>query len=149
MVEHYFKVNGIDFFTDQSIKGFEPYFYQAYTEIGSYNYDITNMKPYLKFAKNPSLIDMCPQGVPIVYNPETLQKVYHYLQYEANNMIFIYGGWDTWSASGIVLTGRTNSIKVVGKEAYHGVRIRQLSPEQKELIYSTLEKWLNIKVNRL
>jgi hypothetical protein len=149
MVEHYFKVNGIDFFTDLSIKGFEPYFYQAYTEIGSYNYDITNMKPYLKYAKNPSLIFMCPQGVPIVYHPETLQKVYHFLQYEANNMIFIYGGWDTWSSSGIQLIGRTNSIKLVKKEGYHGSRILQLSPEQKELFYNTLEKWLDIKVNRL
>jgi len=149
MVEHYFKVNGIDFFTDQSIKGFEPYFYQAYTEIGSYNYDITNMKPYLKYAKNPSLIFMCPIGAKIEYHPETLQKVYHFLQYEAQNMIFIYGEWDTWSADGIELIGRTNSIKVVGSKAYHGVRIKQLSPEQKTLIYDTLEKWLDIKVNRL
>lgn len=149
MVEHYFKVNGIDFFTDQSIKGFEPYFYQAYTEIGSYNYDITNMKPYLKYAKNPTLINMCPLGAKIEYNPATLQKVYHFLQYEAQNMIFIYGGWDTWSSSGIELIGRTNSIKVVGKEAYHGVRIRQLSPEQKTLIYDTLDKWLDMKVNRI
>lgn len=149
MVEHYFKVNGIDFFSEQSIKGFEPYFYQAYTEIGSYNYDISNMKPYLKYATNPSLINMCPQGVPIVYNPATLQKVYHYLQYEAYNMIFIYGGWDTWSADGIELIGRTNSLKFVKDKGYHGSRITQLAPEQKQLLYDTLDKWLDMKVNRL
>jgi len=149
MVEHYMRVDGLSFFSDQSIAGFEPYFYQAYTEIGSYNYDITNMKPYLKYDLNPSLIFMCPKGVKIEYHPETAQKVYHFLQYEANNMIFIYGEWDTWSSTGIELIGRTNSIKVVKKQGYHGSRISQLSPEQKDLVYSTLEKWLDMKVNRL
>ncbi len=149
MVKHYMKVDGIGFFSDQSIKGFEPYFYQAYTEIGSYNYDITNMKPYLKHALNPTLQFMCPEGVKIVYHPETLQKVYHYLQYEAQNMIFIYGGWDTWSSTGIELIGRTNSIKLVKDKGYHSTRIVQLAPEQKQLFYDTLEKWLGIKVNRL
>lgn len=149
MVEHYFKVNGIEYFTDRSIKSLEPSSYQMFTELGSYNYDISNMKPYLKYAKNTSLLFMCPQGVPIVYNPETLQKVYHYLQYEADNIIFIYGEYDTWSSTAIELIGKTNSIKIVGKEAFHGVRVKKLSDEQKELFYSTLEKWLGCKVNRI
>jgi hypothetical protein len=149
MVEHYFKIDGIEYFSDQSIKIFEPSFYQSYTEIGSYNYNISNVEPYLKHAKNPNLHFMCPQGVPIIYNPETMQKVYKFLQYEANNMIFIYGENDTWSSTGIELIGRTNSIKIVGKGAYHGVRVNKLSPEQKELFYGTLEKWLGCKVNRI
>ena len=149
MVEHYFKVDGIGYFTDSSIKSLEPSSYQMFTELGSYNYDVTNMKPYLKYAKNLTLLFMCPKGVEIVYNPETMQKVYHYLQYEANNMIFIYGEYDTWSSTAIELIGKTNSIKLVGKGAFHGVRVKKLSDEQKELFYSTLEKWLNIKVNRI
>ncbi len=137
MVEHYFKIDGIEYFTDRSIKSLEPSSYQMFTELGSYNYDISNMKPYLKYTKNTSLLFMCPQGVPIIYNPETLQKIYHYLQYDA------------WSSTAIELIGRTNSLKLVGKGAFHGVRVKKLSDEQKELFYSTLEKWLDIKVNRI
>lgn len=146
---HYMKVGGFDFFSDEGIKGTEAFFYQAFHEIGFYNYDITGLQPYLKYAKDPSLDFMIPPGEKVVYNPETLQRVYHFLQHKANNMIFIYGQYDTWSSTGIELIGRTNSIKVVGDKAYHGIRISQLSPEKKNLVYDTLEKWLGIKVNRL
>ena len=149
MFNHYKKVGGFDFFSDEGIKGTEAFFYQAFAEIGFYNYDIKQLKPYLKYAKDPDLSFMMPPGVKVDYNPATLQKVYHFLQHEAENMIFVYGQYDTWSATGIELTGRTNSIKVVGKEAFHGVRIKQLAPEQKELIYNKLEEWLGVKVNRI
>ncbi len=149
MVEQFMKVGGIDFFSDQSAQTSGPFFYQAFHEIGFYNYDITNLKPYLKYAFNPDFHFLCPTGKNVKYNPEAAQKVYNFLQYEGNNMIFIYGEYDTWSSTGINLTGRTNSIKIVKKGGFHNIRIATLPVEQKELIYTTLEKWLGVKVNHL
>jgi hypothetical protein len=74
--------------------------------------------------------------------------VYHYLQYEARNVIFVYGETDAWSATQMHLIGRTNAVKVVVKGAWHNASVRLASPEQKELICSALEGWLGVKVAR-
>ena len=63
-------------------------------------------------------------------------------------MIFIYGGNDTWSASAVELTGETNSIKMVKQGGSHRTRINSFSSEEKEIIYTTLEDWLDIKIER-
>jgi len=40
------------------------------------------------------------------------------------------------------------AIKVVVKDSHHGARISGFSPDQKELFYSKLEKWIGQKVSR-
>jgi hypothetical protein len=63
------------------------------------DYDITDFKPYLKSLKNPSNLAICPDGVKIVYNPATMAFIYHFLQYEAQHVVYIYGEMDAWSAT--------------------------------------------------
>ncbi len=149
LLDHLNRTNAIYYYSDNGIKQFEPFIYQAYTEIGYYNYDISELKPYMKAVKNPTNTILAPKGAKIVYNPETLQKVYNFTQYEGNNIIYIYGELDTWSATQVQLIGRTNSVKLVKKGGYHGTRIKDLAPEQKDIFYSKMEEWLGIKLNRI
>ncbi|HXT13623.1 MAG TPA: S28 family serine protease [Candidatus Angelobacter sp.] len=148
LAEHYRQVNTLYYYSDQGKKQFEPFLYQAFTEIGYYNYDITDFKPYMKTLKDPSNLVICPDGVKIVYNPATMAFVYHFLQYQANHVAYIYGELDAWSATQMQLIGRTDAIKIVVADSHHGARISAFSPEQKELFYSKLEQWLGAKVNR-
>jgi hypothetical protein len=148
LVEHYNRVNTLYYYSDQGKKQFEPFLYQAFTEIGYYNYDITDFKQYLKTLKNPSNLVICPDGAKIVYNPATMAFVYHFLQYEANHVAYIYGELDAWSATQMQLLGRTDAIKIVVADAHHGARVGAFSPEQKELFYSSMDRWLGMKVNR-
>lgn len=149
LLDHLNRTNAIYYYSDNGIKQFEAFIYQAYTEIGYYNYDISELKQYMKAVKNPTNIILAPKGAKIVYNPETLQKVYNFTQYEGNNLAYIYGELDTWSATQVQLIGRTNAIKLVKKGGYHGTRIKDLDPDQKELFYSKMEEWLGIKLNRI
>lgn len=48
------KANGFDYFTEQSMKGFAPFFVQAYNEIGYYGYDLTPFKDLLTEIKDGS-----------------------------------------------------------------------------------------------
>jgi len=148
LVEHYNRVNTLYYYSDQGKKQFEPFLYQAFTEIGYYNYDITDFKQYLKAVKNPSNLVICPDGAKIVYHPETMAFVYHFLQYEANHVAYIYGELDAWSSTQMQLLGRTDAIKIVVADAHHGARIGAFSREQKELFYSNMDRWLGMKVNR-
>jgi hypothetical protein len=46
------------------------------------------------------------------------------------------------------LIGRTDALKFVVKNGHHGSRVKDFSPEQKELFYSTLERWLGLTLAR-
>jgi len=150
LANHYIKTNTIFFYSDRGKKMFEPFLYQAFTEIGYYNYDITDFKQYMKALKEPTNLDICPPGTKemIVYKPDTMSFVFNFLQYKARNVIFIYGDLDIYSATQMQLLGRTNSIKIVVEGQHHGARISSFSPEQKELFYSNLEQWLDMKLTR-
>jgi hypothetical protein len=148
LAAHYNRVRTLYYYSDQGKKQFEPFLYQAFTEIGYYNYDITDFKPYMKTLKEPTNLVICPDGVKIVYNPATMAFVYNFLQYKANHVVYIYGDLDAWSATQMQLIGRTDAIKIVVQDSHHGTRVSSFSPEQKELFYSNMERWLDMKLER-
>ena len=138
---------GVTYFDDASITGIYPFFYQCYTEFGYYAYDITPFKEYIKYAdgQTPFFI---PKDSNPVYNPKLLKSINIWASNESKNFIYIYGGNDPWTSTGVCLTGKTNSIKMVQPNGSHGSRIRGFSKNDKEIIYSRLENWLNIKIER-
>lgn len=148
LFDHYQKINTFYFYTDQGQKAFEPFMYQAFTEIGYYNYDVTDFKGLMRALKSPTNMVLCPKGVEIVFDPRTMDRVYRFLQYEADRVIYIYGELDTWAATQVPLIGRADAVKIVVKGAHHGAAVRDFSPEQKELFYNTLEKWLGLTLPR-
>jgi hypothetical protein len=148
LFEHYQKIDTFFFYTDQGQKAFEPFMYQAFSEIGYYNYDVSDFKGVMKVLKAPTNRVLCPKGVTIVFDPATMDRVYRFLQYEAGRVIYIYGELDTWAATQVPLIGRTDAVKIVVKGAHHGVGIRDFSPEQKELFLTCLERWLDLKLPR-
>ncbi len=151
LVKAYRQVNAMFYYSDAGIKMFQAFMYQAFTEIGYYNYDIADFKPYLKANPNPTNMDLLPPGTKdgIVYNPATLAFVYNFLQYKADNVIYVYGETDTWSSTQMELIGRTNAVKILVKGAYHNASIRLASPEQKESVISAIEKWMGMPLKRL
>jgi dienelactone hydrolase len=68
LAEHYGRVNTLYYYSDQGKKQFEPFLYQAFTEIGYYNYDITDFKSYMKTLKDPSNLAICPDGAKIIFS---------------------------------------------------------------------------------
>ncbi len=136
------------YFSDQGIAPIEPFFYQAYSEIGYYGYDISPIKDLLLEVKDPSSKILIPPNSNPQFDCSLMQKINSWIQKHGNNMLFIYGENDTWSAPAVQLTGETNSIKMVKEDGSHRTRINSFSDEEKEIIYSTLEIWLDYKIER-
>ncbi len=136
------------YYSDQGIAPIEPFFYQAYSEIGYYGYDISPLKDMLREVKDPSSKIFIPRNSNPQFDCSLMQKINSFIQKHGNNMIFIYGGNDTWSSSAVELTGETNSIKMVKEGGSHRTRINSFSDEEKEIIYNTLEDWLDYKIER-
>ncbi|RYG33125.1 peptidase, partial [bacterium] len=150
LVDAYNRIGALYYYSDIGRRQFGPFYYQAYTEIGFYNYDISGLRPYLRSNPNPTNMDLLPPGLKeeVVFNPATLAFVYRTLQYKAQNVAFVYGETDAWSATQMQLLGRTNAIKLVVKGSNHGASVRAATPEQKELFHSTLDRWLGLKTKR-
>lgn len=141
-IKHMNRVAGFDYFSDQFIVEFRPFFYQALTEMGYYGYDLDAFGKYLKHVDNPIFTFTLPEDVDLSFNEELSLDIQEYLSDEAENYIFIYGEYDTWSATAVTSIGDANS-KIYFKEGgSHRTRIRNLPEEQQEEVYSTLESFL-------
>lgn len=144
---HFKKNSGVDYFADKDITSFYPFFYQAYKDYGYYAYETEPFKEYIRYAdgQTPFFI---PEGVNLVFSPEPMKDMSEWVENDAENFIFIYGGNDPWTAAGVCLTGKTNSIKMVHPNGSHRTRIKTFSAEDQEIIYSKLEEWLNLEIER-
>lgn len=138
---------GVTYFSDQDIEGIYPFFYQCYTEYGYYGYDITPLKGLLNYADGHTPF-FIPPGVTPTFDPTITQDIIQWVENEAKNFIFIYGGNDPWASTGVSLTGKTNSIIMVLPGGSHRTRIKNFTGDNRELIYSKLEEWLGVKLER-
>lgn len=150
LVKAYGSYGGLDQYSDEGMRRWQAFQYQAFTEMGYYNYDVTELKPYLRWVPNPTNLVLTPPEArgKIVYNPATMAFVYPFLQYRANRVVYVYGETDAWSATQLPLLGRTDAVKIVVKGKAHNASINSGSPEQKEAVYESLERWLGMKLVR-
>jgi hypothetical protein len=83
-----------------------------------------------------------PENVDLKFNDRLSIEIQNYLDEDAKNYIFIYGEYDTWSATAVTSIGDSNS-KIFFKEGgSHRTRIRNLPEEQQAEVYATLESFL-------
>ncbi len=133
------------YFADQGLEYFEPFFYQAMTEIGYYGYDFDKFGDLLKYARNgdqPEFLFSAPAGPEYVYDYGFGRKVDEFIRNDARNFIFLYGENDPWSASAADPGDNERCLKVVRKDGSHRTRIMNLPDDQKEAVLTRLEEWL-------
>lgn len=148
MFNHYLSVNPITFFEDKDVEYNRPFFYQAMTEIGMYGYDIEPFKEYLKDTSNIKFEFTLPEGVQVSFDTSAMRKVDRWLKNEADNMLYIYGQNDAWSATAVEPSENTNAVKMVNPGGCHGTRIKSFPTEMQDSIYHVLENWLGIEIQR-
>ncbi len=142
VIEHMNRVAGFDYFEDDFILENQPFFYQALTEMGYYGYDLDEFGSLLQHVDNPIFTFMIPENVEIPFNAMLSQEIQQYLSEEANNFIYIYGEYDTWSATAVTCTGSTNSKIFIKEKGCHRTRINNLPEDQKQEVYQTLNLFL-------
>ncbi len=142
-------ISNIDFLSDKSMKLYGPHYYQAATQMGYYGYDIQPFKKVLKhFDHNPSAIFAPKESLPVVYDNSLNEKVARWLSEEGNNILYIYGGLDTWSADRITPSPTVNSRSFVLPGKDHGkARVRFMEAEMKQEFVRLLTEWTGLPVN--
>jgi PS-10 peptidase S37 len=146
VLDHLVDVSSPYYYSDQGFLYFQPLFYQAYTEIGYCPYVYDHLKGFLQVVLRPDYRAFAPRGVDLVFRPEVMQDVIPWLQNQGQHIIYIYGGIDPWTAAAVQPAGELDVVRVVQPGGNHNVRIGEL--DQKELVIQTLERWLNIRIDR-
>ncbi len=142
-----FEKVGFSFFSEEGTEPIRPFFYQGLTEIGFYTYDTKPFGDLIKIVKNPNFNFTMPENVDTTYNHQSMRDVNDFLQTLGNDIIYIYGEYDPWSASSVqLIKGQTNALKMIKKGGSHKTRINSFDDENKQKIYSKIEEILAIIV---
>ncbi len=132
-------------YTDQTLK--EPSMYQFATQLGYYG----ELDDGLEFDSLFSCSDYSypffaeDTTVNLEYDPQPMKRLENWLKEYGNNIIYIYGGYDPWGATGPEPSDQVNAIKKVLEDGDHSTRIRDLDEEDQEEVISTLKKWMEIE----
>jgi hypothetical protein len=147
LLKHFLSVSPMDYFADEGIRQFWPFFYQALTEIGYYGYDTTGMGQYFEAINGLTFSFCAPQGTHPKFDKKKMKKVDKFLKCKGNNMIYLYGEYDPWSSTAFEPeNGKTNALKVVKACGSHTTRILNLPDNQRIQVLDSLGKWLNVKI---
>ena len=132
------------YFSDRGLSALTPFFHQALNQIGYYGYDKTHFDGLLASVTDLTYKFCAPEGTAPVFDPEAMGDVHQWITTQGNNMIFIYGEVDPWSASAVRLSGQTNALKMVKEGGDHSTRIGDFDQEKKEQILDALRDWLDV-----
>ncbi len=120
--------------------------YQTATQIGYFGYPRDHLAPYLS---GDNVLDCSlltyPGPVPD-FSAASMRGVQERLNEMGNNIIYVYGGKDLWTACSVELSDQVNALKIVHPDGNHDVKIKDLSPADKALVISTLGEWLGMEM---
>lgn len=147
LFKHLAKTSPFSFFEAKDIITQQPFFYQALTEIGMYSYEVAPFKKYINYDKDLTFDFTLPEGVDGTFNPESMIAVDQWLKTKADKMLFIYGEYDTWSATQVQLKDNDKCQKFINPEGAHRTRIKSFPTEMQKEIVKTLETWLEMEID--
>jgi hypothetical protein len=116
-----------------------PFFYQSYTQMGTYGYEEKLFEGYLKHKTySPEFL----AGKHPKYSRSYVKKFDKFLKNSLTNTIFIYGAEDPWTACKPNVSAKNDNLLFVNPKTNHETQIHNLDESQKQQIRERLEKWI-------
>ncbi len=122
---------------------------QFATELGYYRYVTKNVIDLLSEKEDDYPNNAFgPEDADLTFDPTFMEDINKWLSTQGNNIIYIYGENDPWSAPHIEYLGATNAKMFWVKDGNHYSFIRSLSQAQQDELFETLEDWLGMTLER-
>lgn len=137
---YFARTNDLESFSVQAVKdfGYYGYFVDPFKEY----IDIEEIEGYYKRVMLPS------EWADVEFDDYNYRFVTDFLTENDPKMIFIYGEWDPWTASGVTWLRDRNkeNIKVyIEPDGSHRARIRTMSKEVQKEILDKLNEWMQYR----
>jgi len=143
------KTSSITNFSDSDLKKYGPHYYLAATETGYYGYNIAPFKKYIQhFTSNPSATFPPKTAKATTFNGTFHAGLQSWLAEKGNNILYIYGGIDAWSAARVLVSNQVNSKSFLIPGAHHGTaRIKNLPEGMKKEFVGKIKAWTTLDCN--
>lgn len=148
-IEYLLEVVGLDFFSDRDMEAYGSHYYQSATQMGYYGYETEDFKGLLKHLKmNPHPhAAFVPGKIETKWDGTLTNKAAKWIKENGNNMLYINGALDTWSATAVPQSDKVNSKWFFMKDMHHGTaRIKNMTDSERETFVTALEEWLKIEI---
>jgi hypothetical protein len=146
-LQYFLDIVGLDFYSDSSMESYASHYYQSGTEMGYYGYETEEFKgllEYISAESHPSAVFM-PNKMKANFKGELTNRVSKWAE-TAPNMIYINGALDTWSATAVPTSDKTNALFFFMEGKHHAnARIRNMSENDKKRLIKSLNTWLDIE----
>lgn len=146
--DHIEEVVDFNYYDNVSCKRFLPAYYQFMTEYGYYGFDTSGISDLL-INKHLSNLEFCPKDADLSFHGDYLAEMRNKAIHESKNIIYIYGGLDTWTSCAIDPSNTSNAIKLVKYDGGHRTRIRDFPESDRQIVYKSLRKWMKQKIQPL
>lgn len=142
LFNHLQEVSSLNYYIQTEITFYQPFYYQAFTELGYCPYIFDHLQDLLEAVKSPTYRVFAPADVAMHFDAGIMKDMSSWLQNNGNNIIYIYGANDPYTSAAQVLTGKTNALRIIQPGANHRVKIADLN--EKEKVLQTLGGWLGM-----
>jgi hypothetical protein len=139
MLEHLRDVVSVWSYSDHAMDSAA--MYQFCTELGYYGYVTKNVAELLSDTGYPNCA-YAPRDVEWTYDSEPMQRLSAWLDENGDNIIYLYGANDPWSAPAIDVSAQTNAVEHSLADGNHYTFIGDFPDDERKEIVAVLKSWL-------
>ncbi|MEU7634688.1 S28 family serine protease [Streptomyces sp. NPDC039016] len=141
------KVGGFDSYTDQGMEKYQPYYYQAGTQLGEPKYHYPNLRGLLRYPGINNSRSFVPREIPMRFDRRAMPDVDRWVRHHATRMMFVNGQFDPWSAKHFELgRGARDSYLFTVPGGNHGANIATLKDTDRTKATAELLTWAGLPV---
>jgi hypothetical protein len=138
-------ISGFDFYTDQGLDYYTPYYYQAGTQLGAPTFDTSYLKGLLRYPGIYQPRSYVPRSIPMKFQPSAMSDIDGWVRHHADQMLFVYGQNDPWGAEPFRLgKGSRDSYVFWAPGANHGANIAKLTDDDKAEATAEVLGWAGV-----
>ncbi|WP_242614274.1 S28 family serine protease [Actinomadura roseirufa] len=141
-------ISGLDFYTDQGLAPYVPYYYQAGTELGWPKPQFTNLRPLLRYENSYQPRTYVPRDIPMRFDGgKAMRDVDRWVREHGSRLLFLYGENDPWGSERFRLGkgSRDSAVYTAPGMNHSGRLIAKLPDAQRAKATADLLRWANVQ----
>ncbi|MEL6537725.1 MAG: hypothetical protein AAFQ98_20050 [Bacteroidota bacterium] len=137
----------VPYFYESSVaESFLPYYYQAHKELGTFTLDVSHLKPWwegdVTQVSTGSYFES--EFGEVEFSNEEVLAIVDYLETEAEQIIYLYGGKDFWTSGAIQPQPGLDVVHFLDPGQNHYFELWKVA--ERETAYQALERWTGVSV---
>jgi len=145
LFRHLIKVVDMKYFSDATLLQNAPLIYQCITELGYHSYRTSHIDSLLISLENPTYALLSPVKETIPFDAAIMEYANERLVSEINNVIYLYGEYDPWTACAVTPSKTTNCIDIILPGKGHNFKLADVPDSGYLEILDSLRAWTSYR----